>query len=100
MAKRKTNIRHAEIVQRFAVRLRELRHSRGMTQAELAQLAHVTLSYIGRLENGGAAPGIDLADRLAAALGASITDLTHLAYCSDGQRGCFARCWKLPIEKP
>ncbi len=75
MAKRKTGIRHAEIVQRFAVRLREMRHSRGMTQAELARQAHVTLSYIGRLENGGAAPGIDLADRLAGALGTTLTEL-------------------------
>jgi transcriptional regulator with XRE-family HTH domain len=33
------------------------------------------LSYIGRLEAGGAAPGIDLADRLARALGTTMTDL-------------------------
>jgi len=75
MAKRKTSIRHAEIVQRFAARLREVRHTRGMTQAELASQAHVTLSYIGRLESGGAAPGIDLVDRLATALGTTISDL-------------------------
>jgi transcriptional regulator with XRE-family HTH domain len=75
MAKRKATIKHAEIVARFAARLRELRHSRGMTQAALAAQAHVTVSYIGRLESGGAAPGIDLVDRLAAALGTTVTDL-------------------------
>ncbi len=71
----KSRVQHAEIVRRFAARLREIRHSRGMTQAELARQAHVTLSYIGRLESAGAAPGIDLVDRLAAALGTSVTEL-------------------------
>jgi transcriptional regulator with XRE-family HTH domain len=73
MAKRR--IQHAKIVNLFAARLRELRHSRGLTQATLARQAHVTTSYVGRLESGGAAPGIDLVDRLAAALGASLTEL-------------------------
>lgn len=75
MAKRKTQIRHAEIVGRFAERLRELRHSRGMTQAELGQIARITTSYVGRLEAAGAAPGIDLVGRLADALGATVNDL-------------------------
>jgi transcriptional regulator with XRE-family HTH domain len=68
-------IEHDEIVRRFAARLRELRHARGMTQATLAQAAQVTSTYIGRLENGGAAPGIDLVARLAKALGAELTEL-------------------------
>jgi transcriptional regulator with XRE-family HTH domain len=75
MAKRKPRIRHAEIVGRFASRLRELRHSRGMTQAELAQRARITVSYVWRLESGGAAPGIDLVDRLATAFGTTVADL-------------------------
>jgi len=75
MAKRKARIAHAEIVRLFAARLREVRLSRGMTQAELARQAHVTTSYIGRLEAGGAAPGIDLADRLAKALATTVADL-------------------------
>ena len=79
MSKRKARIQHADIVQRFAARLREVRHSRGMTQVELARLSHVTLSYIGRLESGGAAPGIDLVDRLATAMGTTATDLLPTA---------------------
>lgn len=75
MAKKKTQIRHAEIVGRFGARLRELRHSRGMTQAELAKHSRITASYVGRLESGGAAPGIDLVGRLAEALGTSLHDL-------------------------
>ena len=46
-----------------------------MTQTALAEAAQVTSTYIGRLENGGAAPGIDLVARLAAALGAELSEL-------------------------
>lgn len=83
MAKRKRRIDHAEIVRLFAVRLRELRHSRGLTQAELARQAHVTTSYIGRLETAGAAPGIDLVDRLAKALGTTGQDLLPITPSAD-----------------
>ena len=75
MARRKTPIRHADIVRAFAARLREVRHSRGLTQAELARRAQVTAAYVGRLESAGAAPGIDLVDRLAGALGTTVPDL-------------------------
>ena len=75
MAKKQQPIRQAEIVGRFANQLRELRHSRGMTQAELAHAARTTTSYIGRLESGAVAPGIDLLERLAIAVGATTADL-------------------------
>ena len=74
MAKKK-QIKHAAIVDRFASRLRELRNSRGMRQSDLAQAAKITTSYVGRLESGGAAPGIDLVARLAKALGTSVEHL-------------------------
>ena len=44
-----------------------MRRDRGMTQAELARRAAVSESYVRRLESAGAAPGIDMLDRLAAA---------------------------------
>lgn len=75
MAKKRARIQHAEIVQHFAGKLRELRHSRGLTQAALAQAADITTSYVGRLESGGAAPGIDLVARLAKALESSVQEL-------------------------
>lgn len=75
MGKRKTRIQHDEIVQLFAARLKELRRSAGLTQAELARKAQVTTSYVGRLESGGAAPGIDLVGRLAKALGVTTHEL-------------------------
>ena len=83
MAKKKSQIRHAEIVARFGVRLREMRLSRGMTQSELAQNSRITASYVGRLESGGAAPGIDLVGRLADALGTTVHDLLPVASAPD-----------------
>lgn len=79
MAKRKSvPITHPEIVRRFAARLRELRRQRGLTQRELAERAELTETYLSRLESVGAAPGIDLVDRLATALGTTVHDLLPL----------------------
>ena len=75
MPSRKTAVRQAGIVRVFAERLKGVRLSKGMTQRELAEKAQVTLTYISRLEAGGAAPGIDLVERLALALGVGVTDL-------------------------
>ena len=75
MAKQKRTIRHSEIVRIFAERLRGTRQARGMTQRDLANKAHVTFSYVSRLEAGGAAPGIDLLERLAGALNVNAVDL-------------------------
>jgi transcriptional regulator with XRE-family HTH domain len=46
-----------------------------MTQADLARRASVTPSYLSRLEGAKVAPGIDMVERLAAALGITPTDL-------------------------
>lgn len=81
--KKKRQIRHADIVQLFAERLRELRHSRGLTQAELARTAKVATSYVGRLESADAAPGIDLVGRLAGALGTTVHELLPVAELPD-----------------
>src|ERR1700729_1314575 len=72
---RKTPIRHDPIVGVFAGRLRELRRSRGMTLRDLSRKAHVTESYLSRLEGGSIAPGIDLVARIARALGTTVADL-------------------------
>ena len=77
MARRR--IQHPEVVRRFAARLRELRMSRGMTQAQLGEAASLTASYVTRLENSGAAPGIDTVERLVTALGCAVTDLLTAA---------------------
>ncbi|AWM39833.1 anaerobic benzoate catabolism transcriptional regulator [Gemmata obscuriglobus] len=71
----KGRITHAAIVRRFADRLKERRTALGLTQAEVAERADVTVNYVGRLEAAGAAPGIDLLDRLAQALGTTAAEL-------------------------
>jgi transcriptional regulator with XRE-family HTH domain len=71
----KPNVRQAGIVRSFATRLKALRAARSMTQRDLAEKAGTTVSYISRLEAGSAAPGIDLLERLATALGANATEL-------------------------
>lgn len=73
--RRKARIEQDEAVRLFAARLREVRITRGLTQAELGRRADVTASYVWRLETGGAAPGIDLVARLASALGTTSHDL-------------------------
>jgi transcriptional regulator with XRE-family HTH domain len=83
VARRRVRIQHAQVVWLFAAGLLEVWHLPGMTQAELARQAHVTTSYIGRLESGGAAPGIDLVDRLARALGTTTADLLPTAASPD-----------------
>jgi transcriptional regulator with XRE-family HTH domain len=83
MPRRKRRIVHVEAVRLFAERLRELRRSRGMTQQELARQAVVSVPYISRLESAGAAPGLDLMDRLARALGVATTDLIPVAALPD-----------------
>lgn len=77
--RKKTKIAHTESVRLFAERLREVRLSRGMTQAELAHKARVSEAYIGRLERAEGAPGIDLVARLAKALGTTAADLQPTA---------------------
>jgi transcriptional regulator with XRE-family HTH domain len=67
--------KRAEVVRLFADRLRELRRSRGMTQAELARRADVSVTHLSELENAEIAPGIDLVDRLARGLGVALADL-------------------------
>ncbi len=75
MPSRKRSVRQPEIVRVFAERLRGLRLARSLTQRDLARQAHVTISYVSKLEAGGAAPGIDLLERLAQALQVGVTEL-------------------------
>ncbi|WP_439628565.1 helix-turn-helix domain-containing protein [Gemmata sp.] len=49
--------------------------TRGMTQADLAQKADISPTYVSELENADSTPGIDLIDRLARALGVEAAEL-------------------------
>lgn len=74
MAKR-AKTKRSEIVGAFSARLRELRRSRGMTQADLATASKATAAYVWRLEAGDVSPGLEVLARLAQALGTTPADL-------------------------
>ncbi len=64
------------ITARLAMRLRALRHNRGLTQVELAERVGITQAYIARLETGAKKnPSLLLLDRLAKALKVTVGEL-------------------------
>jgi len=66
-----------EITKKLALgcRLKELRKSANLTQAQIADKARVPRSYISRIEHSHLLPGPAMAHRLAEALGVQILDL-------------------------
>ena len=61
----------------LAMNLKRVRQRRGMTQAELARKARVSLPYVGRLEIGRHDPKLSTLRRLAKALGVSVGELVE-----------------------
>ena len=58
-----------DVPEGFALRLRELRKKRNLSQTELGRLAALHYTHIGRVERGTSRPGGDTLKRLADALG-------------------------------
>ncbi len=56
-------------------RVRELREARGLSQIELAAAASLTRQSVGAIEAGRATPAVDVAIRLARALGCAVEEL-------------------------
>jgi transcriptional regulator with XRE-family HTH domain len=61
--------------ERFAMNLKKLRTSKGMTQAELAAKAGISREYLARLELGQHDPHLSRLRSLAKALGVKVSDL-------------------------
>ena len=57
--------------------VRALRHSRGLSQRQLAARMLVPRTYISKIENGKAMPTLSSLERLASALDAPVTELLH-----------------------
>ena len=59
----------------FAIRVRELRVERGMSQDEMAAKSGLHRTYIGTVERAEQSIGIDNIEKIAKALGVPIVDL-------------------------
>lgn len=65
-----------DVGSRFARRLREIRDEKRMTQEQLAVAAgSMSRAFLGALERGEKAPGLETMARLAKALGVDVVDL-------------------------
>ncbi len=93
----------ADIKKKFGVRLFQLRSEAGMTQAELAEKANLSIDSISRIERGDRAPSFESLERIAAALGTNPVQLLNfegneleaLAECS----AAALELWKLLKNK-
>lgn len=59
------------------VNIKQLRKAKGLTQQELAQKAGVSYLSIHRYESGERIPSVDIAARIAQALGCTVDDLIN-----------------------
>ena len=59
----------------FGARLRELRQKRGMRLEDIADAAHMSLTYLSNLEGGVKVPSLTTMVRLAVALDCKVTAL-------------------------
>lgn len=62
--------------QMIGLRIKSRRAARGLSQRGLAKLAAVTHNTISRLENGHRVPELSTLERLAAAMGVTLAELT------------------------
>lgn len=59
--------------EKFGIRLRECRISRGLSQEQLALRANINVSFLGQIERGTKKPTIDTIDKLLSALDITFT---------------------------
>ena len=69
------NIKDKKLIKVFGLRVRELREAKDLSQEELANLADIPLSQIGRIERGEINPSISTANAIAKAFKMSLSEL-------------------------
>ena len=67
----------------IAKRIKQIRKSRGLTQAELAELIGRDTKHISKLEIAGSYPSIDTLDRIATALNVEIKEFFNFDSLKD-----------------
>jgi transcriptional regulator with XRE-family HTH domain len=66
-----------DVLVRFGLRVREVRHGKGISQERLAELAGLHRTYVSSLERGQRNVSLVNIDRLARALGVPMTELVR-----------------------
>jgi transcriptional regulator with XRE-family HTH domain len=67
-----------DLRQVFAANLRRLRHTKGLSQEDLAYEADVNRSYMSKLEKGASYPGLEIIGKLADVLEVEPAELLRL----------------------
>jgi transcriptional regulator with XRE-family HTH domain len=67
--------RRTELLQQLGGRIRQARKARGLTQAELAEVADLSTHFISMVEHGEVSPSLPTLARLAAALNLSLSSI-------------------------
>lgn len=62
----------------FAANLRRLRHTKGLSQEDLAYTADINRTYISKLEKGVSYPGLEIIGKLAGVLEVEPAELLKL----------------------
>lgn len=65
----------SEVARALGARIREVRKAHGLSLERTAELAEVSLTFLGEVERGKKEPSISTLQRLARALSVSVTDL-------------------------
>ena len=60
---------------KVAKKLKVIRLERGLTQAEIAEKAKMSVNYYAKIERGEVRPSVDIYERLAKALKATASDI-------------------------
>jgi len=66
-----------DVRERVALNLQRLRREKGLSQEELADLAHIHQTYLSGVERGKRNPTVTVLQRIAKALGADVEDLVR-----------------------
>ena len=67
-----------DLRQIFAANLRRLRHTKGLSQEDLAYEADVNRTYMSKLEKGASYPGLEIIGKLADVLAVEPAELLRL----------------------
>jgi transcriptional regulator with XRE-family HTH domain len=75
-----------DLPKRLGNRIRHLRNRAGITQAQLAERVDISPEFMSRLERGLKAPSLDTAQKMANALGATLSELFHFDEVRGGEK--------------